>query len=220
MPALTERGTATRARIIEGAAREIQEHGATVTLDDIRAVTRTSKSQLFHYFPAGKEQLLLAVAEHEAARVLEDQQPFLGEFSDRAGLLAWRDAVIERYRAQGVQCPLAAIMGEVGRATPAARAITTTLILEWERQIAAGIERMRRVGIVDGSIDSARAARVVIAGIQGGVAIMLVTGSLDYLTAALDAAIDGLGSGEATAPGVRGPGSGLRAPGSGARVEA
>ncbi len=192
MSVLTERGAATRARIIEGAAREIREHGATVTLDDIRAATRTSKSQLFHYFPDGKEQLLLAVAEHEAARVLDDQQPFLGELADRATWLAWRDAVIARYRAQGVQCPLAAIMSEVGRSTPAARAITTTLIVEWERQIAAGVERMRRAGTIDRSIDSERAARAILAGIQGSVAIMLATGSLDYLVAALDTGIEGL----------------------------
>ncbi len=50
--ALTAKGTATRARIVEGAAQLIRERGvANVSLDDIRAVTSTSKSQLFHYFP-------------------------------------------------------------------------------------------------------------------------------------------------------------------------
>ncbi|HEX2401894.1 MAG TPA: helix-turn-helix domain-containing protein, partial [Mycobacterium sp.] len=76
---LTQKGRATRQRIIEGAAAEIREHGVAVaTLDDIRARTQTSKSQLFHYFPDGKDQLLLAVAEHEAQMVLDDQQPYLG----------------------------------------------------------------------------------------------------------------------------------------------
>ncbi|MGY4649127.1 AcrR family transcriptional regulator [Mycobacterium sp. URHB0021] len=51
---------------------------AVANLDDIMARTRTSESQLFHYFPDGKEQLLLAVAEHEAQMVLADQQPQLG----------------------------------------------------------------------------------------------------------------------------------------------
>lgn len=76
---LTRKGAASRQRIIEGAAAEIRDRGvALTTLDDIRARTHTSKSQLFHYFPGGKEQLLLAVAEHEAEQVLADQQPHLG----------------------------------------------------------------------------------------------------------------------------------------------
>jgi AcrR family transcriptional regulator len=191
-PALTTRGAATRARIIEGAAQEIREHGVTVTLDDIRARTRTSKSQLFHYFPGGKEQLLLAVAEHEAGRVLADQQPFLGERADWESWAAWRDAVIARYRAQGRQCPLAAIMTEVGRATPAAQAITSALISEWERHITNGVTRMRDAGLVGHSIDSTLFARSLIAGIQGGVALMLATGSFDYLEAALDSGISEL----------------------------
>ncbi|MGB6513803.1 MAG: TetR family transcriptional regulator, partial [Mycobacterium sp.] len=47
---LTSKGAATRQRIIDGAAAEIRAHGGSATtLDDIRARTRTSKSQLFHY---------------------------------------------------------------------------------------------------------------------------------------------------------------------------
>jgi AcrR family transcriptional regulator len=73
---LTTKGRATRQRIVEGAAAEIRARGVAIaTLDDVRSHTHTSKSQLFHYFPGGKEQLLLAVAEHEAQRVLSDHQP-------------------------------------------------------------------------------------------------------------------------------------------------
>ncbi|MFG1962444.1 TetR/AcrR family transcriptional regulator [Nonomuraea sp. NPDC049028] len=51
----TAKGRATRARIVMGAAELLREQGvALTTLDDIRGRTGTSKSQLFHYFPAGK----------------------------------------------------------------------------------------------------------------------------------------------------------------------
>ena len=90
---LTPKGAATRARIIEGAAAEIREHGVTATLDDIRARTSTSKSQLFHYFPDGREQLLLAVARYEADRVLADQQPHLGHLTSWDAWLGWRARV-------------------------------------------------------------------------------------------------------------------------------
>ena len=72
---LTAKGAATRQRIIEGAATEIRERGVAVTtLDDVRARTGTSKSQLFRYFPDGKDELLLAVARFEADEVLAVQQ--------------------------------------------------------------------------------------------------------------------------------------------------
>ena len=90
---LTAKGQATRQRIIEGAAAEIRAGGVqNATLDDVLARTRTSKSQLFHYFPGGKEQLLLAVAEYEAQTVLDDQQPYLGELTSWAAWQRWRDA--------------------------------------------------------------------------------------------------------------------------------
>ena len=61
MTKLTAKGAATRQRIIEGAARVIREVGVgDTTLDDIRMRTATSKSQLFHYFPSGRDELQLS----------------------------------------------------------------------------------------------------------------------------------------------------------------
>ena len=137
-PEATAKGQATRQRIIEGAAAEIRGQGVAVaTLDDIRARTQTSKSQLFHYFPDGKEQLLLAVAEHEAQMVLDDQQPYLGALTSWAAWQRWRDAVVDRYRRQGQHCPLAVLMSEIGRSTPGAQAVGA------RRSCASGTTRSR-----------------------------------------------------------------------------
>ncbi len=88
---LTAKGKATRRRIVEGAAEVLREQGVnTVTLDDVMARTRTSKSQLFHYFPDGKDELLLAVAEFEADQVIEDQQPYLGRLDSWEDWRRWR----------------------------------------------------------------------------------------------------------------------------------
>jgi AcrR family transcriptional regulator len=190
---LTAKGRATRDRIVEGAAAEIRARGVGVTtLDDIRARTRTSKSQLFHYFPGGKEQLLLAVAEHEAQRVLDDQQPHLGALTSWAAWQRWRDAVVDRYRRQGQQCPLAMLMSEIGRTTPGARAVTAALMRQWQREIAAGVRHMQAQRKVDAGVDADRAATALLAGIQGGVGVMLATGELSYLEAALDVGIESL----------------------------
>ena len=88
------------------AAAEIRERGVcVVTLDDVGRRSRTGKSQLFHYFPDGKEQLLLAVAEREADQVLQDQQPHLGQLTSWDAWREWRDVVVEKYRRQGRELP-------------------------------------------------------------------------------------------------------------------
>jgi AcrR family transcriptional regulator len=186
---LTSKGAATRQRIIEAASAEIREFGVTVTLDDIRARARASKSQLFHYFP----QLLLTVARYEADRVLADQQPELGNLTSWAAWLAWRDTVLARYREQGQQCPLSALITQLGRATPGAQAVVTELIGQWQSQIAAGIAHMQAAGEIAGDLDATRAAAAILAGIQGGVVMMLSTGNFGPLEAALDLGIEHLG---------------------------
>ena len=192
---LTAKGRATRQRIVEGAAAEIRASGVSVaTLDDIRVRTHTSKSQLFHYFPGGKEQLLLAVAEYEAQTVLDDQQPYLGELTSWAAWQRWREAVVDRYRRQGQHCPLAVLMSEIGRTTPGAQAVTSALTDKWHEEIANGIRHMQSQSKVTGRIDADRTAAALLAGIQGGVGLLLATGDISYLEAALDVGIDSLRS--------------------------
>ncbi|MFG1644109.1 TetR/AcrR family transcriptional regulator [Amycolatopsis sp. NPDC049252] len=66
-------------------AAEIRERGTTITtLDRVGRRSGTGKSRMFHHFPEDREQLLLAVAEHEAARVFDDQEPYLSHLTSRA----------------------------------------------------------------------------------------------------------------------------------------
>jgi AcrR family transcriptional regulator len=184
---LTAKGAATRRRIIDGAAAEIRDKGAaTATLDDVRARTSTSKSQIFHYFPGGKEELLLAVAAREAERVLEDQQPHLDDLTTWQAWRDWRDAVIRRYEQQGVNCPLGVLITELGRSTPAAQALTTQLIEQWQAALRAGILRMQETGEADRRLDADRTAAALVAAVQGGVVILMSTGAIGHLEAALD----------------------------------
>jgi AcrR family transcriptional regulator len=190
---LTPKGSATRQRIIEGAAAEIREHGvATTTLDDVRRRTGTSKSQLFHYFPDGREELLLAVARYEADRVLTDQQPQLSGLTSWRAWEEWRDVLIRRYREQGWHCPMDAVVSQLGRSTPGAQAVVTELLNRWQAEIAAGVRAMQGQGEIDPEFDAEQAAAALLAGIQGGVVIMLSTGRLTHLEATLDVGIQHL----------------------------
>jgi len=184
---LTPKGQATRARNVQGAAEVIRELGVAIaTLDDIRARTGASKSQLFHYFPDGKDALLLAVARYEAGRVLADQQPHLGRLDSWEAWYRWRDTVLERYEIQGDFCPLGALYQHIGRSTPGARAIVAELMREWQDHLATGIRAMQANGDLPLSLDVDQASAALLAGIQGGVSIMLSTGQSAHLRAALD----------------------------------
>lgn len=189
----TAKGRATRARIIEGAAEVLREQGVAVTtLDDIRSRTGTSKSQLFHYFPEGKDELLLAVAQFEADRVLEVQQPHLGRLDSWESWQQWRDTVVERYERKGDHCPLGALFLHVGHSSPGTRGIVTQLMRQWQEQLARGMRALQANGLVSPALDVDRTAAALLAGIQGGVALLMSTGDPMHLEAALDSAIDHL----------------------------
>src|SRR5689334_2807054 len=112
---LTAKGTLTRARIVEAAADLILARGVGgTTLDDIRAGTATSKSQLFHYFPDGKRDLVAAIAAFQAERVLQAQRPFLDTLDTWEAWEGWRDAVIAHYGSQPHWgCPIGTLASEL-----------------------------------------------------------------------------------------------------------
>ncbi|HUB40663.1 MAG TPA: hypothetical protein VMA72_17595 [Streptosporangiaceae bacterium] len=57
---------------------------------------------------------------------------------------------------------------------------------EWQESLAAGIKAMQRNGHLPVSLKVDEAAAALLAGIQGGVSIMLSTGQSTHLRAALD----------------------------------
>src|ERR1700759_4103551 len=190
---LTAKGTATRQRIVAGAAGLVRDQGAAnVSLDDIRTVTSTSKSQLFHYFPDGRSDLLLAVAPYEAPQGLDDQQPMLGQLTSPAAWEAWRDRVIEKYRAQGPGCPLSALTSQLGLADPATRTVIVDMYARWQDYLADGVRALAAAGEIDAATDVADAATANLTAVAGGATMLMATGQISYLEVALDEALSGL----------------------------
>src|SRR5260370_16600847 len=105
---LTPGGAATRTRIVEAAADLVLARGVGGTsLDEIGAETATSKSQLFHYFPGGKSELVSALASLQGERVLEAQRPYLDTLDTWEAWEGWRAAVIAHYASQPHwHCPI------------------------------------------------------------------------------------------------------------------
>jgi len=187
---LTAKGAATRQRIIVGAAALIRQRGpAATSLDDVLTATATSKSQLFHYFPNGRDDLLLAVARHEADQVLAVQEPYLSDLTSARKWQAWRQTVIAHYRELGDRCPLGALTAQLGKTSPGARAIVTELYDRWEGCLVAGVEAMARQGAVPPDISASQTAQGILAAIQGGVVMLQATGRIAYLESGLDLAL-------------------------------
>jgi hypothetical protein len=64
------------------------------------------------------------------------------------------------------------------------------LMSEWQSRIAAGVRNMQEKDEVAPDLDADRTAAAILAGIQGGVVMMMSTGDITPLEAALDLGIE------------------------------
>jgi AcrR family transcriptional regulator len=191
---LTPKGAATRARIVEAAADLVLARGVGGTsLDDIRSGTETSKSQLFHYFPRGKGELVGAIATFQMARVLDAQRPYLDALDTWEAWEGWRDAVIAYYGAQPHWgCPIGALTSELIGQDPERAAEVAAHMDRWRGYLEAGLIRMREAGLLQVDADPATLALSIFASLQGGLLLTQTTKSLKPLEAALDGAMTAL----------------------------
>ncbi len=190
---LTKKGERTRDRILDATAALAVERGAANTcLDDIRAATGTSKSQLFHYFPEGKAELFATVEQREARRILDDQRPALDALDSWEAWDEWRELVTALYHRKLDGCPLAALNGYTLDFDPEAPDPVVGLYAEWLGAMARGLASMQAAGTLSPDVDPNDLATVTLATIQGGVLIMQATGATCPFDLALDAAIAGV----------------------------
>jgi TetR/AcrR family transcriptional repressor of nem operon len=191
---LTARGRATRERIVVAAAALIHEHGvAGTSLDDVRAATGTSKSQLYHYF-TNKSALVGAVVARQVERVLRAQEPELDAVDSLAGLRRWSDRVVavqEQERCAG-GCPLGRLAGELAEQDADARAGLVAGFAAWQDRLAAGLRAMQERGELAGDADPGALALGLLAAAQGGLLLGRTASSTAPLRTALDLALDGV----------------------------
>ena len=188
---LTAKGAATRDRIVVTAADLVLERGARGTsLDDIRADTETSKSQLFHYFPGGKSELVGAIASFQADRVLAAQEPYLSRLATWDDWWEWRDAVVAHYGSQPHWgCPIGALANELIGTDPERAAEVTAHMDHWRGLLEAGVTRLRDAGELSPDADPRALSLAVFASLQGGLLLTATAESIEPLEAALDGAL-------------------------------
>lgn len=189
------KGRQTRQRIVEATGRRILAAGiGGTTLDDVRAETLTSKSQLFHYFPGGKAELVRAVAEWEGDQLMRAQEPHIHDLSTWQSWEAWRQGLVEYYIGLGRwACPIGSLTAQLALTDDETARVLTSGWTQWRELLAAGVRRMQAGGHVDAGADPDRLAAAILAAIQGGLVLSQPERSAWPLEAALDQVLTALG---------------------------
>jgi TetR/AcrR family transcriptional repressor of nem operon len=188
---LTARGRATRDRIVAAAADLLHERGvAGTSLDDVRAATDTSKSQLYHYF-SDKSALVRAVVERQVDQVLQAQFPEEDPLDSLEALRRWRDRVVALNLGVGCVggCPVGRLASELAESDATARAALVAGFGAWQARLAAGLHAMQQRGDLAPHADPDTLALGLLAAAQGGLLLAQTSRSAAPLEAALDLAL-------------------------------
>ena len=190
--ALTPRGRATRQKIIEAAAALVYAAGAArLNLDEVMAASRTSKSQLYHYF-TDKEALIQEVIAFQTKRVLTVNSDHLDAIDSFQALRRWRDDLVDRNRAVGGfgGCPIGSLADELANHSPPSRKRLANSFETWASRIENALRNMKAKGRLKASAEPEELSLAVLAAIQGGLLLAKVSRTSRPLEIAFDMALD------------------------------
>jgi AcrR family transcriptional regulator len=188
---LTRKGRATRARIVDAAAKLMFQRGvAGTSIDEVRNTADVSGSQISHYFD-GKRDLTRNVI---GAR-RDDVQEFhtqLGTLDSFAALDAWVEVTLAEldpvYRVGG--CVYGSLAGELVEADAEIHGDLADGYDQWIELFQSGLTEMRRRGDLRPDADPRHLAVSLVAAHQGGALLTYITNSAEPLRAALTAAVE------------------------------
>ena len=190
----TAKGRATRERIVQAAAELVAEKGAAgMSLDDVRARTGASRSQLYHYFE-DRDDLVHAVIDVTADAVLDRQGELLDHLDSWAGIDRWFDTLVQDQidrQARG-GCPIGCLAGQLAERDPDARAAIAAGLERYEAHLRDGLTRMKARGKLRKDADPAALAIATMASMQGGLLLTQVRRDPRQLRIALNAARNNL----------------------------
>jgi TetR/AcrR family transcriptional regulator, transcriptional repressor for nem operon len=186
----TAKGRETRERFLRAAADLVAEKGAAgMSLDDVRARTGASRSQLYHYFE-DRNDLIRAAIGVTADAVIDEQGDLLDHLDSWAGIDRWFDSHVqvqlERHAAGG--CPIGSLVGQLAEHDADARAAIAAGFERWEAHLRDGLTRMKTRGMLREDADPAVLATATMASLQGGLLLTQVRRDPRQLRIALNAA--------------------------------
>ena len=187
----TERGRATRERIVQAAAQLVADQGAAATsLDEVIAATHASKSQLYHYF-GDKRGLIEAVVDYQSAAVLGFQARTLAAVDSWEELDRWADAMVETFERQGSRggCPVGTLAAALADTDEPLRELLSDAFRTWRHAISGALARLRDNQLLARDADIEALATSVLVAVQGGLLLGKTTRDSAQLRLALGGAI-------------------------------
>ena len=184
LPVPTRKGEATKARILEAAA-DLLISGNDINLDEVMDLTHTSKGQIFHYFPGGKEELRRTAAERHLARLAQADAP--------AALATWQDweswieQILRLHKKQGRTdaCEVAALAGRALDTDGVTRDLVGRMYEQWALELGTQLTAMQASGLLREDAPVSELASTMLAALQGGAIIDKATGSNQHLARSL-----------------------------------
>jgi AcrR family transcriptional regulator len=189
----TRKGLATRARIVDVAARLMFERGiANTSIDQVRRTAGVGGSQISHYFRDKRDLTRHVVAARRDEVQAFHTQPQLSALDSIDALQAWADACVSDidavYRVGG--CVYGSLAGELIEADDQMHDDLSAGYDEWIELFAAGLTAMRRRGDLRPEADPRHLAVSLVTAHQGGAMITYATGDAEPLRVAVNAAVD------------------------------
>lgn len=161
------------------------------TLDDVRAASGTSKSQLYHHFRE-KDALVREVIAFQSRKVLEREQQHLQRLHSFRGLQRWRNVLVQLNGLQNGAhgCVLGSMANEVADQDEEARSALAGTFATWQGLIADGLRRMQDEGSLRSDADPGNLAAGLMAALQGGYLLAQTEHDVRPMEVALDMALD------------------------------
>jgi AcrR family transcriptional regulator len=189
----TRKGLATRARIVDVAARLMFQRGvANTSIDQVRRTAGVGGSQISHYFRDKRDLTRHVVASRRNDLHAFHTQPQLNALDSLDALQAWADACVSDidavYRVGG--CVYGSLAGELIEADDQIHDDLSAGYDEWIELFAAGLTAMRRRGDLRPDADPRHLAASLVTAHQGGAMITYATGYPEPLRVAINAAVD------------------------------
>jgi AcrR family transcriptional regulator len=180
----TRKGEATKARILE-AATDLLITGNDINLDEVMSLTRTSKGQIFHYFPGGKEELRRAAAERHVVRLTQADAPaVLATWKDWE---SWIEQILRLHEQQGREdaCEVAALAGRALDTDRTTRDLVGRMYELWVAELQDQLAGMQERGLLRQDAPVTELASTMLAALQGGAVIDKAADTHEHLARAL-----------------------------------
>jgi AcrR family transcriptional regulator len=159
-------------------------------LDDVRAATHTSKSQLYHYF-GGKHGLVEAVVRYTSGMVLQWHAEALDAVQTWEDLDRWCEGMVALMEAQGMRggCPVGTLAAALAEGDDSSRELLASAFQDWKDHIHGALQRLQEGGLLRSDADLDGLTTSTLAAVQGGLLLAKTTRSSEPLRTSLRGAV-------------------------------